>query len=426
MKQWNALLALASGAFTRPGCALFHGIATAWILCPARRTLCGMLRLLGPDNRRCHDAYHRLFRAARWRMAELWAPLVKVLLQRLCPTGRIELVGDDTLARKTGRKVEGAGIFRDPVLSTKNRPVFLLGLNVVVLAIRSQPPWGGEPLALPVNVRLYRKGGPSHTDLMADMVRELAAWLPERTFHLTVDGAYASLARAELPRTHLTSRIRRDAALFDLPPPRRPGQRGRPRKRGNRLPALPDIARRIELWTLCCVDCRGRSVDRFVYTQLVLWYAVCGPRPVRLAICRDPKGVEPDDYFFTTDPDAKGYQIVDRYCGRWSVEDTFRSAKQFLGAAQPQCWRASGPERALATAFWLYSAVWLWYLQVHGTKPTWTPVPWYPSKVAPSFPDALAALRRCLWHERIFIGSRPRPLSAQMSEALVDALARAA
>jgi hypothetical protein len=79
------------------------------------------------------------------------------------------------------------------------------GLNLVVLAIEVLPPWGGEPLALPINVRLYKKGGPSHLDLMQPMVEEVAGWLPDHSFVLCCDGAYASLAGRKLPFTHLAS-----------------------------------------------------------------------------------------------------------------------------------------------------------------------------------------------------------------------------
>jgi len=95
------------------------------------------------------------------------------------------------------------------------------------------PQWGGPPIALPVNspvnARLHKKNDATTTvDHAAKMIRELAGWLPDRDFHLCADGAYASLAGANLPRTHLTSRMRRDAALYEPAPPRT-GKRGRPR-----------------------------------------------------------------------------------------------------------------------------------------------------------------------------------------------------
>jgi len=101
--------------------------------------------------------------------------------------------------------------------SSGRRPVrrvrrYAHGLNLVVITLRVHAPWAGEPLGLPVNLRLFRKGGPTHAQLVQEMIAELAGWLPERSFTRCGDGAYATLAGSGLPRTHLVSRIRRDAA----------------------------------------------------------------------------------------------------------------------------------------------------------------------------------------------------------------------
>ena len=56
-------------------------------------------------------------------------------------------------------------------------------------------------------------------ELAAWMVFRLIEWLPNHRFRLVADGAYASLLRYEFPRTAVITRIRRDAALFDLAPP---------------------------------------------------------------------------------------------------------------------------------------------------------------------------------------------------------------
>ncbi len=65
--------------------------------------------------------------------------------------------------------------------------------------------------------------------------------LPGRALHLCGDGAYASLCGAGLPRVEVTSRMRRDAALYEAAPPRT-GKRGRPRLKGERLPTPPELA----------------------------------------------------------------------------------------------------------------------------------------------------------------------------------------
>ena len=235
--EWDALLRACAAVFTRPSWALFWTLVSAWVLCPGRRTVTRMIGVADPEGAHAHDAYHRFLRAGVWTMAELWEALVRLLVPRLVPTGVLHVDVDDTLFHKAGRKIAGAGTFRDPIRSTARKVVYALGLNVVVLTLRFTPPWGGEPLGLPVNVCLYRKGGPSHLELAAAMLRALAGWLPDRLFALTGDGAYAALAGMDLPRTHVTSRMRRDAALYLPPPLRKRGQRGRPRKRGRRLPS---------------------------------------------------------------------------------------------------------------------------------------------------------------------------------------------
>jgi hypothetical protein len=93
--------------------------------------------------------------------------------------------------------------------------------------------------------------------------------------------------------------------------------------------------------------------------------------------------------------------VGSHYAGRWSIEVTFRDAKQCLGGENPQCWRHQGPERAAAMSLWLMSAVWVWYIPTFGTTTTWLRRAWYPAKTTPSFLDALAALRRVLWRNRI-------------------------
>jgi hypothetical protein len=387
-----------------------------------------MITIADPGGIRAHDAYHRFVRDGAWQMSRLWQVLAVHAITRFAPAGVVDLDADDTLFHKSGRQVAGAGIFRDAVRSTLRRVVYALGLNLVVVTLRVAPPWGGQPIALPVNVRLHTKKDTTTTvEHAAAMVGELAGWLPERRFHLCADGAYASLAGADLPRTHLTSRIRRDAALHQPAPPRT-GKRGRPRTKGERLPTpagLADRARKKQ-WRTVTVDMRGTPVERLVHVRDVLWYAVNNADLVRLVIVRDPNGVEPDDFFVTTDLAASGAQVASRYAGRWSIEVCFRDVKQALGGQDPQSWKRQGPQRAAALSLWLHALTWCWYLEAHPAGRTWTPRPWYRAKTTPSFLDALAALRRTLWAQRITTMSSHREDHAEITDALLDTLAYAA
>lgn len=428
MTAWTALLGSTRTVFGAPSFAIFTQLLTGWVCAPGRRTITAMIAVADPGGTRAHDSYHRFVRDGSWQMPRLWQVLVLHAVTRFAPAGVIDLDCDDTLFHKSGRQVNGAGIFRDAVRSTLRRVVYALGLNLVVVTLRVRPPWGGCPIAVPVNVRLHKKNDTTTTVAhAAAMVRELAGWLPERHFHLCADGAYASLAGAGLPRTHLTSRIRRDAALYEPAPPRT-GKRGRPRTRGERLPTPPGLATAVapKQWDTVSIDVRGRTVQRLVHVRDVLWYAVNKTDLVRLVVVRDPAGAEPDDFFLTTDPAATGAAVASRYAGRWSIEVAFRDVKQNLGGQNPQSWKRRGPERAAALSLWLHALTWCWYLETHPAGGTWTPRPWYRQKQTPSFLDALAALRRTLWAQRITAMSGPANEDHQIREALLDTLAYAA
>ena len=424
---WDALVSLGLGCFSAPSFSLFATVLTGWVLAPGRRTVTAMICAGDPEGRRAHDAYHRFFRAARWSTNALWKVLVLHMVGVLCPQGEVLLDCDDTLYKKSGRKIDGAGIFRDAVRSTRSKVVYATGLNLVVVTLRVSPPWGGMPIGVPVGVRLHRKGGPTTTDLATEIIAELASWLPDRSFSLCADGAYATLAGRGLPRTTLTSRMRRDAALYEAPPPRT-GKRGRPRMRGARLKTPQVMAEGLtnDTFSAATVEWRGRTKDLLVWSRPVLWYSVDKVNLVLLVIVRDPQRVMHDDFFFTTDLNAVPGDVASRYAGRWSIECVNREVKQCLGAEDPQCWKRQGPERAASLSLWLYAAIWTWYIPTFGTATSWIPRPWYPKKATPSFLDALASLRRVLWAERITPVSPSEALPQEILDGLLDALATAA
>jgi len=423
---WQQLLEGFRSLFSSPSFLLFCSVVPAWCLCTSRHTITGIYRTVVPASPRTHDSFHRFFRCASWSLEQLWALLVAKLIDSFCPTGIIPLLLDDTAFHKTGRKIVGAGWWRDAVRSTAQKTVHCFGLNIVVLALKVRPPWGGQPLALPLTVRLHTKGGASLLDLAEQMVGQLASWLPHRGFHLCADGFYAPLAGRSLPRTQLTSRLRHDAALYQLVRKSTRPRRGRPRKKGARLPTPAELARGARKWSMVMVDVRGKRVRRLVVVRTLLWYAVCSERPVLLVICRDPRGKQKDDFFFTTELSATAADVVERYASRWAIEETFKSVKQSLGGQEPQLRSAQGPERVAAFSFWLYSIVWLWFIRSGSRTTSIVSLPWYPQKRTPSFIDALASLRRLLWRQRIIPASGTRALTNENAALLIEALAQVA
>jgi len=422
---WTELLQQFFPIFTVPGAKIFVRLMTGWILCVRRRTVTGMIPFADPLGLRTHDAYHRFLPDARWDISGLWQILARILIQTLYAKGIITLALDDTLFHRSGRTVNGAGYWRDAVRSTQKHLVTAWGLNLVVLTLQIQPPWGGEPLGLPINMRLHRKKESTLIELAEQMINEVARWFPERRFRIVGDGFYATLAGKSLHEMTIVSRIRRDANLYDLPGKRRTKQRGRPRKRGKKLAKLETMATHIQNWQTITFRQRGKIVTRQVYTRVVLWYAVTH-KPVLLIISRDPACKEKDDFFLTTDLNMTAKEVLECYNDRWAIEDTFKNTKQLLGGQQPQTFKGKGPERAAGLSLWLYSVVWLWYLQQKSTDRYFIVQPWYSQKAVPSFADAIACLRRRLWRERIKYMFGNSAVHDKKFEFLLEALAPAA
>jgi hypothetical protein len=168
---------------------------------------------------------------------------VLLVVALLLPTGTVWLVVDDTLAHKRGARVAFGGFFLDAVTSTRKRKNFRFGLNWVVLGLAVHLPLRPDRyFCLPVAWRVYMKEGTAghrkRTELAAELARLVAACLPGRECWLVGDAAYLSAAvlKGRPANLKVIGPLRWDVALYGLPPARRAGQRGRARKKGDRLP----------------------------------------------------------------------------------------------------------------------------------------------------------------------------------------------
>ncbi|MCX5635044.1 MAG: transposase [Planctomycetota bacterium] len=80
------------------------------------------------------------------------------------------------------------------------------------------------------------KNGLGLIKLALQMLVEVKGWFPERRFMMGADGFYATLAGSGAMYTHLISRMRCDAAIYELPKKKQKHQRGHKCKKGRRLP----------------------------------------------------------------------------------------------------------------------------------------------------------------------------------------------
>ena len=116
LEAFTLLLSVAAPAFTQPSFGIFSDLVAAWVCCPSRHTITGLIGIADPEGRRAHDAYHRFFRAGAWRPELAWKAIATAAVRALYAGAKVLCLDvDDTLFHKSGRKVEGAGNFRDAI-----------------------------------------------------------------------------------------------------------------------------------------------------------------------------------------------------------------------------------------------------------------------------------------------------------------------
>ena len=244
-------------------------------------------------------------------------------------------------------------------------------------------------------------------------------------FHAIADSTYGGQSVLNYLPKHcdLTSRLLLDARLYDAPPVRKPGVKGRPRRRGDRLPTPGQM-----------LDGRCRRMAFAIYgrtetarlTDCVARVHKAPDQPLRVVAVEPLTGGRNRQAFYSTCHDATAEQVIAWYASRWSIEVAFRDSKQHLGFEEPQGWTRRAVERTAPIAMLLYSLTVLWFVQ--GGHRQYRPLvcPWYPGKTVPSFADMLATLRRQSVRQTVLSLPLRGPGSRKIKQLLENVLAIAA
>src|SRR3712207_4022697 len=270
------------------------------ILAPGRRTVSSALRAIGLDQHERFHRYHRVLSRASWSSLEVGRVLLGLLVEAFVPEGSPLVVGvDETLERRWGKRIAAKGIYRDPVRSTRETFVKSSGLRWVCVMLLVEVPWASRVWALPFlsvlapSERYAARRGKRHkkiTEWAWQLLLVVRRWDPQREIVAVADRAYASLKllgccrKLGNPITFVT-RLRLDAALYEPAPPRRQGQIGRSRLKGERLPNLSVVAEDpTTVWKPTKIaNCYG-SGDRTVEiaSETAVWHSTGLPAvPVR-------------------------------------------------------------------------------------------------------------------------------------------------
>ncbi len=420
------------------------------ILAPNNRTVASALRAVGLEKERRFCRYHRVLSRAKWSTQKASRLLLGSLVETFVPEGDPLVVGiDETLERRQGKRIVAKGIYRDPVRSSHGHFVKTSALRWVCVTLLAEVPWARRVWSLPFlstlapSERYSKERGKRHkklTEWAWQLLLQLRRWQPEREIVAVADGTYAALElldrcrRLSNPITFIT-RLRLDAALYEPAPPRRPGQVGRPRLKGERLPNLSMVAEdQNTIWKAIMVanwyGARERIVE--VVSERAIWYSTGLPAvPVRWVLVRDPQEEFATQALLCTDLDAKPERIISWFVRRWQMEATFQEARQRLGFETQRHWSEKAIRRSAPALLALFSVVTLFAHQ-HMAKDANAVrrTAWY-DKRYPTFSDALAVVRKELWTaERTFCGSSADSetvkVPREFMERLTDALCYAA
>jgi hypothetical protein len=408
------------------------------ILTPGKRTVTSALRAMGLHQEPQFQKYHRVLSRNRWSSRKAAHILLGLLVRAFAGTGSVIIGIDETLERRQGHKIAAKGIYRDAARSSRSVFVKSHGLRWISMMVLAPIAWAGRVWALPFLSVLapserydqeHRRRHKTLAQWAGQMIAQVRRWLPEHCLVLVADGGYSVLTLLDrCTRLHgsvtMVTRLRLDAALFEPAPQRQPGQRGRPRKKGKRLPTLQQVLQEHKTaWTPVTVprwySQHERQVE--VVSACCVWYhAGLPPVPIRYVLIRDPLGKFAPQALLCTDLSADPVQIVSWFVLRWQLERTFQEVRTHLGVETQRQWSEWAILRTTPALLGLFSLVTLLAHQQAGEQPLYVrQAAWY-VKVQPTFSDALASVRRELWSYSLFCTCSVKTDSEKLHQRLLE------
>jgi DDE superfamily endonuclease len=431
MELTSSLLALLQHfvpVFTTPTFTTLLQIVTGWIFSQRHLFITEIIFSGGNVGDGHWSRFHRFFSHAAWNLDAFALVLAKLVVSILAPGATRLWAVDDTLCRRRGLTLYGAGMHHDPLISSRKKPLVSWGHDWVVLCIVIVYPFWAptKVFALPVAARLYRnrqgltkgkkgqakakkpKADPNHRtrpELAVELIKLAASWFPDDTIIVTGDSAYGGKSvLAHLPRNaHLISHVHPKGALYEPAPQPEPNTKtkGRPRKKGARLPGMSARAEDAKRpWTELEFDQFGLHATLAVKTIQALYYKSGGDRLLTIVLVRDKKGGRPDRMFYCTRLDWDVRQILSTYACRRAIGCTFENCKQLMGLGERANRVPKAIERTAPMAFFLYGVVVVWFHQVGHEFVRFPFRPWYRREHEPSFADMLTTLRRVSYGEK--------------------------
>lgn len=428
LKQWFEIVSEWQQAFVQER-TCFRAIRLAFgSLCSfGRRTLSRSIAATGHDQLDW-SADYKLFSRSDWSLRGLFRPVLRKSID-LIDEKVIAVAFDDTKLHKTGRKIQTASWQRDP-MSPPFHVNMIWGLRFLQASLLLPLYRTSEsaPRAIPVQFTevpavkkpgkraseeemLIYKMAKRENNLSISFVEQLKSLRYEmdslgfenKTLLAVVDGSFCNKTcfAADVERTHIIARTRKDAALY---------YREQKNKRcfyGEKF--TPEMIRQNESipWSTTKIFQGGQWREiKFKEVNRIFWkngtkrremrLIVIAPTPYRLSRNKKLYYRQPA-YLLTTDLENDISILIQKYFDRWQIEVNFREEKDLLGVGEAQVRSPKAVPRQPAFVVASYSAILLSGVIVYDDKRNdlLMPLPkWRRNATRPSILDLITQLRR--------------------------------
>ncbi len=411
--EWSQWLAAGLHARNRWRLAvLLVGI----LLASGRRTVTTWLRAAGVSDD-FQDYYYLLIGVGR-KSESIATRVVALLLRALPLPKRLLLVIDDSPTKRYGPKVEGADVHHNPTPGPADQPFLYGHIWVTISLALRHPEWGA--IGLPLRAMLYvrkrtiatipKVRGWQRFATKLQLAARLVEWIVPilkkagKTVWIVVDGGYTKrpfLRRVlKLFSVVVVGRLRKDAALRDLPPKRKKGQhrgRGRPRKYGKNCLSLAKRAGHKRGWQSIACMVYGETTTKNYKTFLATYPPVGGV--IRVVLVKEDHGWYA---FFCTDPNASVKEILETFADRATIEQDFHDVKEVWGSGQQQVRNIWNNLAVYNLNLWMHTLVELWsWNKSHEELCDRSDSPWDDAERRPSHANRRKALREHIFRNEL-------------------------
>lgn len=398
-------------------------LVLAEVLVLTRHTVTQLLITLGLTQRDW-SPWYRLFSQGRFDIEHANRVLLAETLHHVDSNAVYVIAGDSVQTARSSSRIEGTGWLIHP-----QTPPFRPGIH-------TGQRWGHGCCLLPAEANGYSRAVPLRwlpaftegaqrqvTDACREWeaTLEFASWVRAQLDHhgrqhqpllLLTDGGYDTLPlwQALPDRVILLTRSAKNRVLHHLPAASS-GERGRPRRYGERAPTPQEVWRSRAGWQSITLTVRGRTRHLQVKVSGPLLRRGAPHRPLFLLVVRGKSNArvrrDPLPFLVNAVQDAHGQWVLPLPLDtllfwawqRWEIEVCHRELKSNFGLGDKQCFN---PRAAVLSVQW---SAWVYALLLLAAYRTWglcgaPPVPtrWWRGAPRWSLNTLRRALRAELWH----------------------------